>query len=98
MDTVRPFSKLTATISLLRTYGLPSHGLTDQFHNTMRKMPPERKQNMVGYPLYSYTITTPLGTPCLVSCILQALQLGKIAYDLFLSQSPKFCIYKHLES
>lgn len=37
MGTVGLFSKLTATVSLVRAYGLPSHGLTDQFYNIMQE-------------------------------------------------------------
>ena len=39
------------------------------------------KQKVVGYPLSSHAIIILFGTPCLVSCTLQALQLSKIAYD-----------------
>lgn len=81
MGTAGPFSKLSAILFSLRAYGFPRHGLIDQFYNTMHRMPPECKQKVVGYPLNSHTTITPPGTPCLVSCSLQALQLGKNAYD-----------------
>ena len=54
---------------------------------------------MVGYPLSSHAIIILFGTPCLVSCTLQALQLSKIAYDFsFRKDNPEITAMRKEET